>query len=571
MVGPLKVKQTEGQLKRFNILVAELVTSILIDEGLLEVQVEKVTTALGVRTHKYVTFTKHNVKDVYKGIMDKAGVVLQKDIAGRKPNNAQKTCLALLSSQAYELHTALSQAVLHKFYTLKPDWNKTHDKNGNEIKWVGAYKRKHYKDMAAEVMELQDCIYYIAHKFDNRLRVGPEANRLEGINLHGKSFETGQHCAANYKDINDQAYRMIEQQLYSARHNRVTVQQAVDNLSSNDYLPVTEDIMLAATSQKEMANLHTAKKALKSMQRHAEGKPCGNLFGWDFTFSGGIMAGLLFKSPEFLQSGNLYGEDKVTDAHARFGELFGLSGIDRDTVKDMQQPVMHGGHISGLLKVLADHGFEMSEAEVKRGLTGVYGECVGNVNIIAEWGQALACSEYATMTWTMPDNMISAHKAYQSGIAVENYVASATSKRGYTHNVQLSNLPYETTNTGKPLYAKEMTIGHTNYKVTTHLRGLFADILHSVDAYVLRRVVKAVTDQGYTILVKHDNFYIQPAAYPTLIKAAKKVFRELLHSNLLHNILTEISERSHKESNVPEIVYGEAQDLIEESHNFLLP
>lgn len=516
-----------------------------------------------------MTFTKVNVKDKLHGVMPEPGVVLQKSIGGLKPVKAQKDFLKLLSDQPFMVHSELSSAVLDKFYTLKDDWNKSHDKNGNKIKWVGAFKRKHYKEMAVEVMELQDCIYYLAFKYDHRLRVGPEGNRLEGINAHGKTFETIQHCSAVKRDL-EGSFDVLIQQLYSAREHRVGIEEALALNTNAHFDAVTEDVMLAATSQKEMANLWTAKKALESLERASQGEDCGNLFGWDFTFSGGIMAGLLFKSPEFLSSGNLYGSDVITDAHARFGELFGID-LDRDTVKDMQQPVMHGGHISGLVNIISEHGYDMSTEEVHQSLLRVYGESVVNIDTIAQWGATIARSEYSTMRWTMPDGMIASHNAYQSGVAVENYVASASHKAKYAHTIELTELPYETTRTGKPLYAKEMVIGKTTHKVKTHLRGLFADILHSVDAYVLRRMVQAIRDTGMPILVKHDNFYIHPSSYPLLMATAKKVFKELLASDLLSDILNEIASKSHVPATAPEIVYGEAEDRINESNLFLLP
>jgi hypothetical protein len=568
-VCKLKVSQTDGQKRRVAILAAAIITNVLIDEGLVEVTKERVVTANGVKEHHFMTFTKLNVKDKLHGVSDVPGVVLQKDVGGLKPVKAQKDFLRLLSNQPFMVHEDLNELILDKFYTLKDDWNKTHDKNGNKLKWVGAYKRKHYILMAKEIVDLKGHLYYLPFKYDHRLRVGPEANRLDGINAHGKTFETIQHVSADKHSLED-TMGVLKQQLYSARESRAGIFESSYLLQDKHFRSVTEDVVLASTSQKEMANLWVAKKALESMERLERGEDCGNLFGWDFTFSGGIMAGLLFKSPEFLSSGNLYGSDVITDAHARFGELFGIQ-LDRDTVKSMQQPVMHGGHISGLVNTITEHGYDMTEDEVHQSLRRVYGESVVNINTIAEWGAAIAHSEYSTMRWTMPDGMIASHKAYQSGVAVENYVASASHKDMYSHTVELSKLPYETTKTGKPLYAKEVVIGKTTYKLTSHLRGLFADILHSVDAYALRQIVEAIRATGMPILVKHDNFYVHPSSYPLLMATAKKVFKELLASDLLSDILNEIASHSHVPATAPEIIYGGAEDRIDESNLFLLP
>ena len=563
--------QTDGQKRRAAILASSIITNVLIDQGLLSVEKERRVTASEVKEYHYVTFTRTNVKDKKHGVMHKPGVVMQKTVGSMSINKAQKDFIKLLSSQAFTLHSGLTTDILQKFYTLKDDWTKTHDKNGNLVQWKGPLKRAYYKDTALQIEELRDCIYYLPFKFDHRLRVGPEANSLEGINAHGKTLETLQHCSNDNQPLDSECIRAVKQQLYSARESRIGLDDAQVMLDLHHYDAVTDELILASTTQKEMANLYVAKKALETLERFENGQECNNLYGWDFTFSGGIMAGLLFKSPEFLKSGNLYGEDTITDAHANFGVKFGIEGMERDTVKDLQQPIMHGGHVTTLLKLLAQHDIVMDEFDVQAKVTDVYGECVTNISTIADWGVSLSCSEYSTMSWTLPDKLIGSHKAYQSGIAVDNYAASASHKSDYSHTVELTSLPYETTRTGKPLYAKEFTIGKTTHKVVSHLRGLFADILHSVDAYVLRVVVKAVRAEGHVILVKHDNFYVNPVAYPVLMRAAKKVFSEILASNLLEDILAEIAERSHIPAVAPTMIYGGAEDKIQESNLFLLP
>jgi len=567
----MKVTQTEGQKRRASILAANIISNVLIDEGLIVVDKVVTTTAEGSTTQMYIHFKRTNVKDKKRGICDEPSVVMQRTVGLRKISGDQKAFIKLLSDQPMALHSELSKEVINHFHTLKDDWNKTLDKDGREVMWKGTLKREHYRDTTDQILGMKGTPYYLPYKFDHRLRVSPEAHRLEGINAHGKTFETLQHCSAEGHIIDDEGMKAINQQLYSARTKRTGLEDAQSLLKPAHFNEVGDNELLSSTSHKDMANLMVCRKALESRDLHKSGLACNNLYGWDLTFSGAIMAGLLFKSPEFLVAGNLYGRDTITDAHNNFGLLFGLDGLDRDIAKTMQQPIMHGGHISTLVNLLADHGIELPADEVKAKVINVYGESVTNINTIADWGVALSRSEYSTMTWTLPDKMIGAHNAYQSGVAVDNYVISCGHKNGYAHTVQLANLPYETTSTGKPLYAKMSTVGKKSYKVSTHLRGLFADILHSVDAYVLRCIVRAVRAEGHTILVKHDNFYVHPRSYSLLMRAAKDVFKEILHSNLLEDILKEIAERSPFPANAPEMIYGGAEDKIEESNLFLLP
>jgi hypothetical protein len=116
-----------------------------------------------------------------------------------------------------------------------------------------------------------------------------------------------------------------------------------------------------------------------------------------------------------------------------------------------------------------------------------------------------------------------------------------------------------------------MMNGKKEVSTVLHLRGLYADIIHSFDAYVRRTVEDAVWAAGYSILTKHDNFYTHVNAHSIVFDATRRTLSKLFDGDYLGNVLREIAEKSPQYAEAPEIVYGNGENKIMESEFFLLP
>lgn len=563
------------------LFIAELLTSIAKDSGIFAVEIKRTMTLTGQKKVAYLYFTKVNFKDVLKGIHTEPGRILQRQTGGRKHTPLGKKILRGYASQALELHPSLDLDVMERFHHLKDDWGKTHDKNGRRLKWQGAYKRTHYEELRESAMGLKGTTYYVSWKFDHRLRVGPDAGRNECINIHGKQYETEQHCSAVKHVINPANEKYLIQQLYSALHGRTGLDESVKRIRPKDYKPICKEDFLACTSQAQMGDLMVAMKALESLENMKSGTPDGNIFGLDGTFMGGQVAGCLFKSREFCISGNIYGRKTIFRNHVNWLRIlneFAASSrqkrsfkIDLDESKDASQGVFHGQHISSYVAKLGELGLKITEEQLTILLVKCYGPSFANVDVISEWMKVLACSDYTRMPFTLPDGEVAVHQAYQSGIPISNHVPSASAMkddgthRHYQHVTQLIDLPFQTDNDGKALYPKYMYLGHTEFKTVFHLRGGYADIIHAYDAWFRREIDQALWYAGYPSITKHDKFSSHINGMPIIINSLRKSQSQLINGDYLAGNLEEIARKSPRYARPPTIVYGKAPDKIYES------
>jgi DNA-directed RNA polymerase len=110
-----------------------------------------------------------------------------------------------------------------------------------------------------------------------------------------------------------------------------------------------------------------------------------------------------------------------------------------------------------------------------------------------------------------------------------------------------------------------------HYPVKVHKRGLFANLTHSIDAYVLRCVVKALRAAGKPFLLKHDDYIVPPSALHIVKKAAQEAFNTLYEVNVYQSALEEIAQHSPYELVIPTLYKGKARNTAGASQNFLMP
>lgn len=71
--------------------------------------------------------------------------------------------------------------------------------------------------------------------------------------------------------------------------------------------------------------------------------------------------------------------------------------------------------------------------------------------------------------------------------------------------------------------------------------SLCANVVHSVDAYVVREMVRRANAQGFELLTIHDNFLAHPNHMNKVRKNFLNIMMEIADSDLLQNILREIT------------------------------
>ena len=91
-----------------------------------------------------------------------------------------------------------------------------------------------------------------------------------------------------------------------------------------------------------------------------------------------------------------------------------------------------------------------------------------------------------------------------------------------------------------------------------------------MDAYVLRTVVRRVQEAGYSIMLKHDDYIVPPAAYFVVRDAVKEALQILWDSNMYQSALEQIAVNSPYNLHVPTLVMEDAENRIDNSNNFLM-
>jgi hypothetical protein len=157
------------------------------------------------------------------------------------------------------------------------------------------------------------------------------------------------------------------------------------------------------------------------------------------------------------------------------------------------------------------------------------------------------------------------------GVPVRCYAASARHKEGYTAYTVVSNMPLVEDKNGYPIYDKNTELDGVPYPVKVKKRGLFANLTHSIDAYVLRRVVQYLMVNKRPFLLKHDDYIVPPSAQFIVKSAAQKAFNTLYKTNVYQSALEEIVEHSPYGLMLPTMHTGNAKNTASVSSNFLMP
>jgi len=332
---------------------------------------------------------------------------------------------------------------------------------------------------------------------------------------------------------------------------------------------------MAATTEKEFGKAILLNRALQALCDQVSGEPSTFMAGYDFTNSGLIMAGVSFQSDEMMRAGNVAGLKTVQDSHTMLGKAFGIE-VERDVIKKLHTALLHGGTTRTLTKRLHElmgDDCTITEGEVDQAVFKAYGPTVYNIDAIASWTAVAAGNNQSILRWRMPDKFMAASQARMIGCPVHVYVASASHAVGYTDHVIVSDMPLCEDSNGYAIFDRNTHLKGVDYPVQVKKRGLFADITHSIDAFVLRRVTRAVVDAGFPILLKHDDYIAPPGAHKVIVAAAQEALDFLFNANLYQSAVDQIKEHSPWKDRIitPTITLGNGKNNALKSASFLMP
>lgn len=251
------------------------------------------------------------------------------------------------------------------------------------------------------------------------------------------------------------------------------------------------------------------RKACRALRTTQHGEPTGHIMGLDATASGvqimGAMSGCIRTATAVNLVNTGRREDLYQNVTSYMNALPGIS-VTRDVLK---KPVMTTfyGSTEQPKQVFGDGpelvAFHKSLQETVTGAYDLMGlfQSFWNPNALYH-------------TWTLPDGHV-------ARVPVTNTVEKSLEIDEFDHL----------------RYAYRSTLLHP--KVQS--RSLAANIVHSVDGWVVRMMVRAAAKQGFWLAPIHDCFYTSPNYMNQVRQNYLTIMQWIAKSDLVSNILSEIS------------------------------
>jgi len=514
----------------------------------------------------------------------------------------EKSLLKEMSGWEFKLSDVASEDLLMHYYRLGETYGLV-ERGSSKVRETKDMIEARYRRYTNVILDLEGAPFYLSTWEDARRRMYYDL-KLQGLNPQGKLFETLLIDIANPYVINDSGVQDLIHILMVTLEGRMSMYSAQKRFTKNSS-KILADIskldLLTATSQEELGTWLLLKKLATAYKQFLTGEPCHYIFGKDLTNSGLGIAGNGFRSYEMMKLANYGGLKTPQDSHGATAEAFGLP---RDIVKKVLTALLHGGGYNTMARTLRTklkesklegyinkYGIDKANAVFDKDyayITGdyvstyihkVYGDGVDNIANITSWGRDVVNSTNTSLMWETPDGYKAQSVAYLESVPLKIYAVSIANVNSYAVWKITTDLPLVETHNGENIFSEEYmkAIGEVTKdgevkKVKVKKSGLYANITHSIDSYLLRSVIKYVMTQDMCGLFKHDD-YILPL---NLFEGVREVIRNCMSvvytTDVYSKAVEDISLNHTQAIQTPLIVLGKGKlSNIENSENFLMP
>jgi DNA-directed RNA polymerase len=258
-------------------------------------------------------------------------------------------------------------------------------------------------------------------------------------------------------------------------------------------------------------------KAVLTLRDAQNNVPTGHLMGMDATASGLQIMACLIGCKTTAANVNLVNTGKRQDIYQKMSEtMSNILGrtISRDTIK---QPVMTTFYGS---KAQPKSLFGEDTPELKAFYKTLDTELTGAIEVLNDI-QSCWNPNVLAHSWTLPD-----------GVKVNIKVMEPVSKK-----IEIDEMNHAT-------FTHRV---YVNMATPTGI-SLSSNIVHSIDAYIAREMIRRSHEQGFSMLTIHDNFLASPNHMNKVRQNYVNILAEIASSNLLQDILREVT-------NNPSLVY----------------
>ncbi len=251
-------------------------------------------------------------------------------------------------------------------------------------------------------------------------------------------------------------------------------------------------------------------KALSALRDAQNGTPTGFIMGLDSTASGLQIMACLIGCEDTARTVNLINTGQREDIYQMVADTMTKVCGTEITRKEVKHPVMTTFYNSKQqpIEVFGENTPELETfyETLEKYLSGAL-EVMSDINTC--WNSTALKHE-----WTLPDGHVS---------SVD--VLTRVSKK-----IEVDELDHA-------------TFTHQAYINQPSVKGLSlpANVVQSIDAYIVREMIRKCSRLGFELLTIHDNFLASPNNMDQVRKCYVEILASIADSNLLQNILNELT------------------------------
>lgn len=245
-------------------------------------------------------------------------------------------------------------------------------------------------------------------------------------------------------------------------------------------------------------------KAVNALRDAQAGIPTGYMLGLDATASGLQIDAMLGGCRYTAMETNLINTGKREDVYLSIGTQMGIS---RDKIKDPLMTVFYGSTKQ------PEKAFGENTDMLKKFYETLFLKLPGAMDVL-KMIQSCWDPTAISYSWTMPDKHRVNMKVF--GAVDRKIEVDELDHRTFTYRANI-NMP------------------------KTKGRSLCANVVHSVDAYIARELIRRCAKEKVQVAAIHDSFWTYPNEMNTVRKHFISIAAEIAESTLLQDILRELT------------------------------
>lgn len=359
--------------------------------------------------------------------------------------------------------------------------------------------------------EYRDDEFSFVWKFDKRGRV---YSCGYDINVQGDSYRKASLEFAKEEIVNESGMRWLKIDI--ANHYGLDKVLWEDRVN---FVDVNDSILEALADKADEPLLYI--QAVEAYRKAQRGLPIGYIVRLDATASGPQIMNTLFRDIEGMKYLNVLGDDTRYDLYTLVAQTMYENTKDSQIWRDLnddfakvrkivKKPIMTSFYnsTSKPKEIFGENTIELQEfyKALKRYCEGALAV---QDTINACWNNSKDVN-----IWTLPDG----HTAYcpvSKVLESKIEIPEKGMKITYTHTVQRANF--------------------------AESRSLCPNLVHSLDGYICREIVKRLHSKGIEVSPIHDSFGVHPNNCDELRRVYRELLAEIYEEDTLTNLLKEIT------------------------------